>query len=94
MVVAPTPSQAQLYPTILELLEGKPLPGSFAFALRGAPAPARYHDCHVLAEAPLRLVVRKNGERTEHRLRASSFATLVGVPELDFWAARESLSCN
>jgi hypothetical protein len=93
-VVAPTPSQAQLYPTILELLEGTPLPGSFAFALRGAPAPAHYQDCHVLAEAPLRLVVRKNGGRTEHRLRASSFATLVGVPEVDFWAVRESLSCS
>lgn len=93
-VAAPTPSQAQLYPTILELLEGKPLPRSFAFSLRGEkPAPG-YEDCHLLTEQSHRLVVRKNGQRGEYRLRASSVVAPAGTLQADFWSFWESSACN
>ena len=64
-VFAPVPSQAQLYPTILELLGGGAVPASFAFALRGEEASRDYDDCHLLGGPGVRLVVRRNGERTE-----------------------------
>jgi hypothetical protein len=68
VVDAPVPSQAQLFPTILELLGAAPAPASFAFALRGEARPARYDDCHMLAHPGLNLVVRRNSERAEFRV--------------------------
>jgi sulfatase-like protein len=73
-VLSPTPSQAQLYPTILELLGGTTLPGSFAFALRGETASPHYDDCQLLSEPFRRLVVRRGGERTELRLGIDKIA--------------------
>lgn len=93
-VASPTPSQAQLYPTILELLEGASLPGSFAFSLRGEPPPPSYADCHLLTAPSQRLVVRKNGQRAEYRLRASSVVVPGSVFEPDFWGFRENFACN
>jgi hypothetical protein len=93
-VASPTPSQAQLYPTILELLGGGPLPGSFAFTLRGEPAPAGYKDCHLLTEPGNRLVVRKNGERAEYRLRAGSVIAPGGMFQSDVWGFRDNFACS
>jgi len=93
-VASPTPSQAQLYPTILELLEGASLPGSFAFALRGEPPPPGYADCHLLTEAGNRVVVRKNGQRAEYRLGAASVAVREGMLQSDFWGFRQTFACN
>jgi hypothetical protein len=66
-VLSPTPSQAQLYPTLIELLQGPPQPRSFAFALRGDAAAPDYDDCHLLSEPFRRLVVHRGGERSEFR---------------------------
>jgi len=67
-VLSPVPSQAQIYPTIIELLAGPPQTRSFAFSLRGEPAPADYEDCHLLSEPFQKIVVRRSGGRAEHRL--------------------------
>ena len=75
VVHAPLPSQAQLYPTILELLGGQAAPASFAFALRGEPAPARYQDCHALGAHGQRLVVYRNGQRSEFDARKGEVVT-------------------
>ena len=91
-VASPKPSQAQLYPTILELLEGASLSGSFAFALRGEPPPPGYADCHLLTEPGNRVVVRKNGERAEYRLRAAS--ALGGASQSNFWDFQKNFACN
>jgi hypothetical protein len=93
-VLAPMPSQAQLYPTILELLEGTPLPGSFAFALRGEPPPPRYRDCHLLTDASQRLVVRKGEARAEYRLRGTSIVVPGAAYQSDFWGFKETFACN
>jgi Sulfatase len=93
-VVSPTPSHAQLYPTILELLEGALLPGSFAFALRGEPPPPRYEDCHLLTDSSQRLVVQKNGQRAEYRPRASPAAVPGRATQSDFWEFRERFACS
>jgi hypothetical protein len=69
-VLAPMPSQAQLYPTIVELLQGPAQARSFAFALRGEPPPPRYEDCHLLSDPFQRLVVHRNGARAEYRVGA------------------------
>jgi hypothetical protein len=93
-VASPIPSQAQLYPTILELLENASLPGSFAFALHGAPQPPGYKDCHVLIEPGNRVIVRKNGERAEYRLRAAPAVVAGSAVQSDFWSFRETFGCN
>ena len=68
LVHSPVPSQAQIYPTVLELLGAPRSPRSFAFALRGEPAPGRYDDCHMLSRGGNALVVRRNGQRFAYRL--------------------------
>jgi phosphoglycerol transferase MdoB-like AlkP superfamily enzyme len=78
VVLAPVPSQAQLFPTILELLGGRAAPASFAFALRGEPAPARYQDCHALGAPGQRLIVHRNGQRTEFHPRTGEVLTPGG----------------
>lgn len=93
-VLAPMPSQAQLYPTILELLEGAPLPGSFAFALRGEAPPPLYRDCHLLTDASQRLVVRKGAQRAEYRLRGTSVVVPGAAYQSDFWGFKETFACN
>ena len=77
-VLAPVPSQAQLYATILELLGGQAAPASFAFALRGEPAPARYQDCHALGGSGQHLIVHRNGQRTEFHARTGEVVTPGG----------------
>ena len=67
-VHALAPSQAQIFPTILELLGAAPLPGSFAFALRGEAPPPYYDDCHMMGRHGVSLVVRRKSERAEYRL--------------------------
>jgi phosphoglycerol transferase MdoB-like AlkP superfamily enzyme len=67
-VLDPAPSQAQLYPTIIELLGGPVQAGSFGFALRGEAAPPGYADCHLLSEPFQKLVVRRGAGRAEFRL--------------------------
>jgi len=78
-VTSPTPSQAQLYPTLLQLLGGNTLPASFAFALRGEPAPAEYRDCQLLAE-PMseRIIAWRNGERAEFHVRTKEIVASSG----------------
>jgi phosphoglycerol transferase MdoB-like AlkP superfamily enzyme len=79
VVVSPVASQAQLYPTILELLGGKPLPASFAFALRGEPRPPGYDDCHLLTEPfSRRVVLHRASERSEFDLRAQRIVSASG----------------
>jgi hypothetical protein len=80
VVHAPVPSQAQVFPTILELLGGTPLPSSFAFALRGEPTPPRYDDCHMMGYPGINLVVRRNGERAEFRVGSSELALAGAAP--------------
>ena len=93
-VLSPTPSQAQLYPTILELLEGTPLPGSFAFALRGEAQPEGYQDCQLLTDSSDRLVVRKGAQRAEFRVRGGSVIVPGSAVDPDFWGFRERFACN
>jgi Sulfatase len=93
-VLSPTPSQAQLYPTILELLEGAALPGSFAFALRGEPPPSGYQDCHLLTDGSHRLVVHKGAQRGEFRVSGGSVVVPGSPLKADFWGFRESFACN
>jgi hypothetical protein len=78
-VLAPVPSQAQLYPTILELLGAGTAPASFAFALRGEAPPPGYHDCHALTDGGNRLVVRRGGERVEYRPESREASAPGGV---------------
>jgi phosphoglycerol transferase MdoB-like AlkP superfamily enzyme len=78
-VLEPVPSQAQIYPTVLELLDGTRLPGSFAFALRGEPAPRDYADCQLLSDPFQRVIVRRGDARSEYRLGSGEIA-LPGAP--------------
>ena len=80
VVHAPAPSQAQVFPTILELLGGPALPSSFAFALRGEPTPQRYDDCHMLGHPEVRLVARRGGERAEFRVGSSEVVAADAGP--------------
>lgn len=82
-VATPTPSQAEIYPTILELLGAGRTPRSFAFALRGEPAPDDYDDCKMLSDAQRRLVVRRGAERFEWSAGGS-----------DFWSFRRRFACK
>jgi len=69
--LSPVPSQAQLYPTILELL-GAPRPRqSFAFALHGTPPPADYDDCQLLFDG--KLIAVRGDRRAELDLRTGNF---------------------
>jgi hypothetical protein len=78
MIHSPTPSQAQIMPTVLELLGAPPLPGSFAFALRGEDTPKQYDDCHMLARQGSHLIVRRKAQRAEYRLHTRE-AVLAGA---------------
>ena len=94
-VISPVPGQAQLYPTVLELLGGPAQPRSFAFALRGASAPPGYDDCHLLSEPFQRLVVYRGGERSEFRLGREAEARPGAVAYSAFLAAfRDQLACK
>lgn len=95
-VASPTPSQAQLYPTILELLEGGSLPGSFAFALRGEPPLAHYDNCQLLIEPfAQRIIVRREGERAEFRVRTSEIVLSDGHAQTaDLRTFQEQFGCK
>lgn len=80
-VLAPVPSQAELYPTLLELLGGERTPRSFAFALRGERRPPDYDDCRQMTEPNRRLVVLSGTERMEHRFRTDKLLMLQGAAE-------------
>ena len=82
-VTTPVPSQAEIYPTVLELLGAGRTPRSFAFALRGEPAPADYDDCRMMSEAQRQLVVRRGAERFEWSTGGA-----------DFWSFRERFACK
>jgi phosphoglycerol transferase MdoB-like AlkP superfamily enzyme len=94
-VLAPTPSQAQIYPTVLELLGAPRTRESFAFALRGEPAPEDYDDCHVLADPYSRLVVVGRGGRAEYRLQTAT--ALIGTEppqKMDYWTFQDRHGCG
>jgi hypothetical protein len=95
-VVAPTPSQAQLYPTVLELLGGEVLPTSFAFALRGEPVPSHYSDCQLLTEpSSQRVIIRRPGQRAEFRLRSEQVDPSNGqVQTSDFHTFSARFACQ
>lgn len=94
-VLSPTPSQAQLYPTIIELLGGPPQPRSFAFSLRGEAVTPEYDDCQLLSEPFQRLVVYRGGERTEFRLGSEDAARPGAVAYAAFLSTfRERLTCK
>lgn len=95
MVLTPVPSQAQIYPTVLELLGGAPSPDSFAFALRGSPAPIDYRDCHLLADPYARLVVVDRGRRAEYVLQTGTVRVQSGASEkIDYWTFNERYGCK
>lgn len=95
VVLSPTPSQAQLYPTIIELLDGPPQARSFGFSLRGEPASPGYDDCHLLSEPFQRLVVYNKGERTEFRLGNEDAARPGAVAYAAFLSTfRDRLTCK
>jgi hypothetical protein len=84
MRVTPVPSQAQIYPTVLELLGAGRTPQSFAFALRGAPRPSRYQDCQLLADPfDNALIAVHDGKPVKLDLR-----------EGDFWTFRDRYFCR
>jgi len=94
-VVAPVPSQAQLFPTILELLGAPPATGSFAFALRGEPAPPHYDDCHMMGRHAVSLVVRRRQERAEYRLYSGEAVLPDGsVVRSDLNSFQERFACR
>ena len=96
-VLAPVPSQAQLYPTILELLGGEARPASFAFALRGEKVPGRYQDCHALGQpAGRRLIIYRNGERAEFDLASGDVRAGGGGARLtaDLRTFQERFGCK
>ncbi len=82
--ITPVPSQAQIYPTVLELLGAGRTSQSFAFALRGAPRPPRYQDCQLLAD-PFDnvLIAVHDGKPVKLDLRDG-----------DFWSFRERYYCR
>ena len=95
-VLAPIPSQAQIYPTVLELLGGEAHPASFAFALRGERASPRYDDCHLLTEPFSKsMVVRRNGERMVFRLRYGDVVSANGQTQpADARSFAERFACR
>jgi phosphoglycerol transferase MdoB-like AlkP superfamily enzyme len=94
-VHSPTPSQAQLLPTILELLGAPQLPRSFAFALRGEAAPEYYEDCHMMARQGSNLIVRRNGERAEYLLHTREAVPPGAKPvKLDLAEFQERYACR
>lgn len=91
----PIPSQAQMLPTILELLGAPRLKHSFAFALRGEAAPPDYDDCHMLARQGSHLIVRKNGQRFEYMLPTNEALLPGAVPvRLSLNAFQERFACR
>jgi hypothetical protein len=81
---SPVPSQAQIYPTVLELLGAGRTPQSFAFALRGKPRPPGYEDCQLLAD-PFDnvLIALHDGKPAELDLRRG-----------DFWSFQKRYYCR
>ena len=86
-VIAPVPSQAELYPTLLELLGGKRSPRSFVFALQGEPAPPDYDDCREMSEPNRRLIVRRGMQRAEYRFRTEKLLMFQGAAEAEDYHA-------
>jgi hypothetical protein len=94
-VDSPVPSQAQLVPTILELLGADPLPGSFAFALRGDAVPPYYDNCHMMGRHGVSLVVRRKSERAEYRLYSGETVLPDGsVVKSDLSSFQERFACR
>ncbi len=84
MRISPVPSQAQLYPTLLELLGAGRTPQSFAFALRGRPRPAGYEDCQLLADPfDNQLIAVHDGKLAQLDLRNG-----------DFWSFHQHYYCR
>jgi hypothetical protein len=94
-VLAPVPSQAEVYPTLLELLGGKRSQRSFAFALRGEPAPPDYDDCRQMTEPNRRLIVRRGTQRTEYRFRTDKLLMFQGAAGAeDYHAFVDRFACR
>ena len=94
-VLSPVPSQAQLYPTVLELLGADRSRRSFAFALRGEETPRDYDDCKLLSEPHQRLIVRRGSERAEFRFGVKPlFLSEAGASTADFWAFHDRYACK
>jgi hypothetical protein len=93
-VLAPMPSQAQIYPTVLELLGAPRTRESFAFALRGEPTPDDYDDCHVLADPYARLLVVGTQRRAEFLLQTESARFAKDVTEkMDYRTFQKRFGC-
>jgi phosphoglycerol transferase MdoB-like AlkP superfamily enzyme len=94
-VLAPMPSQAQIYPTVLELLGAPRSRDSFAFALRGEAPPADYDDCHLLADPYTRLVVVRPGRRAEYGLQTGTARIGGDAPHrMDYWTFHDQHRCK
>lgn len=95
MVLAPVPSQAELYPTLLELLGGERSPRSFAFALRGERAPPDYDSCRQMSEPNRRLVVRRGTQRREYRFRTDQLLMYQGAAQAaDYRSFYDRFACK
>lgn len=93
-VLQPMPSQAQIYPTVLELLGSPRSRDSFAFALRGEPTPTDYDDCHLLADPYSRLLVVGRNRRAEYLLQTGVVRLPGNVTEkMDYWTFQERYGC-
>jgi len=94
-VLEPVPSQAQIYPTVLELLGAPRSRDSFAFVLRGEPTPADYDDCHLLVDPYARLLVVGNGRKAEFVLHSESVRLPHNVTQkMDYWTFQKRFGCE
>lgn len=95
-VLEPRPSQAQIYPTVLELLGAQRTRQSFAFALAGERRPADYDSCHLLGDPfQRRLSVVRDGEQAEIRLASGEVnSTKDGRLRLGYWEFRDRYYCE
>jgi hypothetical protein len=94
-VLDPAPSQAQIYPTVLELLGAARSPQSFAFALQGKPRPPDYDACQMLASPYQRVVAVRDSERADYWFRAGKLSLNAGgLQPMDSWDFYDRYFCR
>ncbi|OFZ82367.1 MAG: hypothetical protein A2603_03830 [Bdellovibrionales bacterium RIFOXYD1_FULL_55_31] len=74
-------SQAQLVPTILELLNERPYKHSFAFSLRGKERSRGERECHYLSSPFDRLVVKRENETFGYLMNHHKIVRYVYRPD-------------
>jgi phosphoglycerol transferase MdoB-like AlkP superfamily enzyme len=95
VVLHAVPSQAQIYPTIIELLDGPRSPQSFAFLLQGKPRPDDYDACHLLANPYLSITAVRDAEQAELRYRSREVRVNGGPPvAMDYRSFHERYFCR